>query len=90
MENAIRQFVQTRIKQGVYFDSHAVIQHIIQNHSSLYLQSSGVNDNVETYHGRIAQILSTLEKQGLVTNSGTSFSKNVKDNFTECTLWQKQ
>lgn len=91
MENAIRQFIQDEVQKHQYFDSHTVIEYLIQNYTDLYLQGAGGNQLARTYHGQIAQKISILEQVGIVKKVGdkASVSKNITDKFTTCALWQK-
>lgn len=92
MKTAIRSFIDNEVKTGQYFDSHTVIEYLIQNHANLYLQGAGGKNTVETYHGRIAKIIDNLldnNNNKIANNIGIAISKNIKDKFSECHLWQK-
>lgn len=92
MEEAIRFFIKNEVKRGQYFDSHTVIEYLIQNHTNDYLQEAGGRNTAETYHGRIAQIIDRLVDENnnrVVSDEGIAVSKNIRDKFSECHLWRK-
>lgn len=87
MEDAIRKFTKT-VKKGQYFDTHTVIQYLIQKHTDLYLNSV-CRTTVQSYHGYIGQFIKETFATEL-EHVGTSRSKNIKDGFSECALWRKK
>lgn len=96
MEKAIREFIKDKAIKGKYFDSHAVIDYILQQYPDTYIQNVGNYKEVRGYHSWIAQKITHLEKEGLVERIKDSegkpveiISKTIKDDFTPCALWKK-
>jgi hypothetical protein len=86
MENIINGIV-AQIPSGVVFDTHAVIEYLLQDNSDDYL-SHYTGGSTAAYHGKIGQIIASFEGT-LVTQIGKSWSMNIRKNFSECTCWRK-
>jgi hypothetical protein len=78
-----------RIPSGMIFDSHTIIEYLLQNDSDAYLQNFNGN-TTELYHAYIGQTISDIEKEGLIENIGKSWSLNIRKAFSECTCWKKK
>lgn len=94
MKDVIREFIETKVSKGQYFDSHAIISYLIQKYPDVYLQNIGNYKDVNSYHGlHIAgRLIGSFVEDGIIKKIGekVSISKNIKDDFSPCTLWQKQ
>jgi len=77
------------IPSGTIFDTHAIIEYLLQNDTDAYL-SNFTGNSAETYHGYIGQIIAKIEDEGLVSRIGESWSLNIRKNFSECTCWKKK
>ena len=88
MKTTIQAIIQD-FDCGTVFDAHAIIQYLIQNNSDLYLSSYGNNVSTELYHSHIAKIIASFEGSLITRIQGESWSKNIRDNFTKCTCWQR-
>jgi hypothetical protein len=78
-----------RIPTGMMFDTHAVIEYLLQNNSDAYLQNYN-GKTTELYHIYIGQVVADIAKEGLIENIGKSWSLNIHKNFSECACWKKQ
>jgi len=78
-----------RIPPGVIFDTHTIIEYLLQNDTDTYLANYTKN-STELYHGHIGQIIADIAKEGLVDPCGKSWSLNIRKNFSECTCWKKR
>jgi hypothetical protein len=86
MKNAIREII-SEIPTGVIFDTHSIIIRLVQSYSDIYLSNFN-SGTTETYHGRIGQNIASFEGE-IIERQGTSWSKNIRDNFSPCTCWVK-
>jgi hypothetical protein len=77
------------IQPGRIFDTHAIIEYLLQNNSDAYLRNFN-GKTTELYHADIGQIISEIAKEGLVENIGKSWSLNIHKTFTECACWKKR
>lgn len=87
MVNAIKEFIGS-VPKGHYFDTHTLIEYLIQKHSDVYLDSF-CKTTTSLYHGYIGQVLRDNFVGISVTQIGESFSKNIHDGYSGCTLWKK-
>jgi len=78
-----------RIPTGMIFDTHMIIEYLLQNDSDVYLQNCN-GKTTELYHIYIGQVIADIEKEGLIKNIGKSWSLNIHKNFSECACWKKQ
>ena len=77
-----------KIPSGMIFDTHTIIECLLQENSDAYLNN--YNDtNTELYHSYISQVISDIEKEKLVERIGDSWSLNIRDNFSKCACWKK-
>jgi len=53
-----REIIEQRIKQGYYFDSHAVILLLLQDYHDEYLSGFGSYTSTELYHAAISIMVS--------------------------------
>ncbi|MDR0289379.1 MAG: hypothetical protein LBI06_00400 [Treponema sp.] len=88
MKKIIESIIR-RIPSGMIFDSHAIIEYILQNDSDAYLQNFN-GKTTELYHAYIGQIISEFVREELVENIGKSWSLNIHKTFSECTCWRKR
>jgi hypothetical protein len=88
MKEIIKPIIE-RIPSGMIFDSHSVIEYLLQNDSDAYLQNFN-GKTTELYHAYIGQIISEFTKEGMVENIGKSWSLNIHKTFSECTCWKKK
>ena len=84
----IIESVIENIPRGMIFDSHTIIDYLLQNDSDAYLQNCN-GKTTELYHAFIGQTISDIEKEGLVKNIGKSWSLNIHKTFSECACWEK-
>jgi hypothetical protein len=87
MEKIIHSIIVNEIKAGQVFDTHAIIEYLLQNYSDVYL-SSFTNASTELYHGHIGKIIDGFSET-LIKRIGKSWSMNIHKKFTECTCWEK-
>jgi membrane-bound ClpP family serine protease len=78
-----------RIPSGMIFDTHAIIEYLLQNNSDEYLQNCN-GKTTESYHGHIGQVISKIADEGLVSRIGESWSLNIHKTFSDCACWKKQ
>jgi hypothetical protein len=86
MENVIKGIL-LQIPTGVIFDTHTIIEYLLQNNSDDYLLSF-TGGSTQTYNGKIGQIIDSFDST-LVERVGVSWSMNIRKNFSECTCWKK-
>ncbi|MCL2381523.1 MAG: hypothetical protein FWC64_08000 [Treponema sp.] len=86
MKKAIRDII-SGIPLGAYFDVHAVIQKMLQEHDDVYLMNVGNYTTAAHYHSRISAIIA---ETGMVDKAGNSCSKNIHAKFSECHLFRRK
>jgi hypothetical protein len=87
MKNIINGII-AQIPSGVVFDTHTIIEYLLQNNSDDYL-SHYAGGSTEAYHGMIiGHIIASFEGT-LINRVGKSWSMNIRKNFSECTCWRK-
>jgi hypothetical protein len=89
MKEVIESIIKNHIKSGVIFDTHTIIEYLLQNDTDAYL-TNFTGNSTETYHGNIGHIIAQIEDGGLVSRIGESWSLNIRKNFSECACWKKQ
>jgi hypothetical protein len=77
-----------RIPSGMVFDTHTIIEYLLQNDSDAYLQNFN-GKTTELYHASIGQFVADIEKEGLVERMGDSWSLNIHKTFSKCSCWKK-
>jgi hypothetical protein len=87
MRETIEAIIRS-IPVGNIFDSHTIIDYLLQNYTDEYLQNCN-GRNVETYHSNIANIIAAIADDGLARRIGDSWSKNIHDKFSPCKCWEK-
>lgn len=89
MKEMIRKQIM-EIPSGLVFDTHAVVANLVQNDTNKYL-SNFKGETAERYHGIIGKVIAEFElgDDKLVERMGRSWSKNIRDNFTDCACWKK-
>ncbi|HNQ77038.1 MAG TPA: hypothetical protein PKJ37_12120 [Acidobacteriota bacterium] len=88
LDEAIREIVESTITSGLFFDSHTVIQLLIERYSDVY-HSSFSGDNTNGYHGLIANRIVLLEDD-LIDRRGLSFSKTIHGTYDSCACWVRR
>jgi len=78
----------TEIKPGYFFDAHFVISKLIEEHSDEYLKGY-TEGTTASYHGRLAQMIKGFEGELVEQQDGMSWSKNINNNYSECSLWKR-
>ncbi|GMO31409.1 MAG: hypothetical protein Ta2F_06820 [Termitinemataceae bacterium] len=87
MLNTITEII-TKIPSGAIFDSHTIIEYLLMNNSDKYLSCfSGAT--TESYHGQIGKIIDGFNGVS-IDHIGKSWSKNIHQNFSDCTCWKKK
>ena len=78
-----------RIPAGMIFDTHTIIEYLLQNDSDAYLQNCE-GRTTTSYHGYIGQVISGIADGGLVEQIGDSWSLNIHKTFSKCACWKKR
>ena len=93
-DSRIREVIQHAIEEvpiGQTFDSHFVIQRIIEIDSDAYLRFSARFTESEqltlTMHQQIGQLIAGFEGQLVERLSYQSNSRNIRNNYSGCALW---
>ena len=89
LEAAIQKTIEKNIPSGYIFDTHTLIQLLIQKYSKIYVQYSKQFPDFHLYHGYVGKVIKTMEGK-LVDDLGKSISKNIKDKFSECECWKRK
>jgi hypothetical protein len=80
------------IKPGYYFDSHYVIDALVENYSDDYLNfcsSYGGNNITLTAHQQIGHQIAKFEDILVERQQGQSWSVNIHRGASECALWKR-
>jgi len=77
-----------QIQPGMIFDTHAIIEYLLQNDSDAYLQNCN-GKNTELYHAYIGQVVADIAEEGLIERIGDSWSQNIHKTFSKCSCWKK-
>ena len=77
------------IPPGMIFDTHTIIEYLLQNNSDVYLQNCNGKTTL-SYHGYIGQVIDGIAKEKKFDNLGKSWSLNIHKRFSECTCWRKK
>lgn len=88
MKNIIQTIIQSKIPKGCIFDTHSIIEYLIQSDSDTYLSSYKNNWTTEFYHSKISELIGTLDDK-LIKRHGTSWSQNIHKKFTPNVCWIK-
>ncbi|MFP3043236.1 hypothetical protein LQZ19_15580 [Treponema primitia] len=87
LDNLIREIINS-IPGKHIFDTHMVIQKLIQKYTNDYLVNAQPFSTIESYHGHIGKSIVKYQNI-LVEDLGVAYSKNIKDDFSECECWRK-
>ena len=87
MTDTIRTII-IEIPRGYCFDAHMIITKLIEENSDLYLNNF-TNGTTHSYHGRIAQSISQFEGELVEKQESDSWSKNMHNNYSNCSLWKR-
>jgi hypothetical protein len=82
------QAIVTAVPHGKFFDTHMVIQALIQQYADDYIQAQASSLTLISLHSYIGKTVGKL-RGILVTDIGPVSSKNVKDGFSECECWKR-
>ncbi|MCR4422615.1 MAG: hypothetical protein GYA61_08305 [Spirochaetales bacterium] len=86
MEEVIKSIIES-IPSGYVFDTHAIIEYLLQNNSDIYLSSYNGN-STELYHGDIGRLIAEFENT-IIERVGDSWSLNIHKRFSKCACWRK-
>lgn len=89
MKETIEEIIGN-IPSGMIFDTHTIIEYLLQNDSDVYLDSYRGQTDTKKYHSYISQVISDIEKEGLVKRIGDSWSLTIHKTFGKCACWQKK
>lgn len=87
METIIQKIV-TEIKSGNFFDAHFVISKLVEEYSDNYLSDYSGGSTI-LYHGYLAKLIKGFEGTLVEQQNGKSWSKNIHNNYSECSLWKR-
>ncbi|MCL2792013.1 MAG: hypothetical protein FWD87_02880 [Spirochaetaceae bacterium] len=87
LEQAVKKII-SGIPHDTFFDVHAVIQKMLQEHDEAYLMSVGNYTNAAHYHSKISAIIA--HNADLAEKVGNSYSKNIHDKFSECHIFKRK
>lgn len=79
--------------KGCIFDSHTMIQFLMEKNTEVYLQAYKGEATVESFHSRLAKEIEAFtqpEKGELIKRVGDAWSKNIRNNYSTCACWQKK
>jgi len=88
MKETIESIID-KILPGMIFDTHAIIEYLLQNDSDSYLQNCN-GKTTELYHAYIGQVIADIAEGGLIERIGDSWSLNIHKTFSKCSCWKKQ
>lgn len=87
MKKKIQSIIRDEISKGCIFDTHSIIEYMIQNFSDDYL-SSYRTGSTEYYHSEISKTIAAFEGS-ILERVGKCWSRNIHKNFTENVCWRK-
>lgn len=87
MNNTIQEIIN-KIPSGLIFDSHTIINMLIEKYSDVYLSSNTSGLTTELYHAAIGRIIAWFAPN-LITRVGDSWSKNIHLGYGKCSVWKK-
>ena len=91
LEQAVQEIVTEILKTGEYFDSHTVINELIQNkdYHLLYLNGwkNGSYSDVKDYHKHIAEII--RDKTPVKSVADDFVSHTIYGNLSPNKIWQR-
>jgi hypothetical protein len=88
LDQAVKEILDN-FKSGDYFDSHTVIDALMQNkdYHLAYLQGYSNTLDVKQYHGNIAKM---IRNSGIVNQIGIAKTHTIYGNLSDNALWQKK
>jgi len=90
MKEIIKSIIIKEIPSGMIFDTHTIIEYLLQNDSDTYLENYEGKTSTELYHSYISQVISAIASEvGVKKLDEKSWSLNIRDNFSECACWKK-
>jgi len=91
MKNVIKLIIIEQIPSGMIFDTHTIIEYLLQNDSDTYLENYEGKTSTELYHSYISQVISAIAKEEKLVERiiGESWSLNIHKKFSECACWKK-
>jgi len=87
MENIVKNII-AEIQSGYFFDAHFVISKLVEEHSDDYL-SEYRGGSTASYHGYLARLIKGFEGTLVEQQEGMSWSKNIHNNYSDCSLWKR-
>lgn len=84
MRNTI-EIIISAIPKNVFFDAHAVINYLKENHLPLY-NSYDKSRTEANYHSEISKIIATFENE-IITRKGECWSMNINGKFSLNKCW---
>jgi len=87
MELMVEKIIKD-VGQGFFFDAHFVISKLIETDSDSYLKKF-TTGNTASYHSELARAIKIFEGVLVEQQEGKSWSKNIHDNYSECSLWKR-
>jgi len=90
MKEIIKSIIRN-IPSGMIFDTHTIIEYLIQKNSDAYLENYKGKNSTELYHSYIGQVISSIAKDERLVERITeeSWSLNIHKQFSECACWKK-
>jgi len=88
MKEIIKSIIDS-IPSGMIFDTHTIIEYLLQKDSDVYLNNYNGKTSTELYHSYISQVIADIEKGGLVERIGDSWSLTIHKTFGKCACWKK-
>lgn len=89
MKQVIKNIIESKIPKGFIFDAHSIIDYLIQNETETYLSFYENKWKTNYFHSEISKLIATFENT-LIDRQGTSWSRNIHNNFTENVCWLKK
>ena len=88
MDEKIRDII-LEIKKDCIFDAHTVIFKLLEKFPDEYLQFGKNHSQLSTMHSRIAESIDSFDGDLIKRQDRKSYSKNLCNNYSECTCWRK-
>jgi len=91
MKEIIKSIIIEQIPSGMIFDTHAIIEYLLQKHSDIYLENYEGKTSTELYHSYISQVISAIAKEEKIIERiiGDSWSLTIHKTFGKCACWKK-
>jgi len=89
MKDKIKAIIK-KIPKGSIFDTHTIIEYLIQNSSNTYLKKFDGN-STELHHAKISRVISSIAREaGVKKLKDKSWSRTIHKTFGKCACWQKK